>query len=93
MPFIFDNLTITAVQLSIAIKQRQLTCKELTQACFAQIEKHDQQGLKLNAMLELSTTAVEEAEKLDEELKTGGYREPLHGIPMVVKGSYFVYVL
>ncbi len=85
MPFQIDLLTNSIAELSTAIRTRQLTCVGLAQACLDQIHKNDKQGLILNAISDLSSTALEEAKALDREIETKGTRGPLHGIPCVIK--------
>lgn len=56
-------------------------------ACLAQINAHDQTGLTLNALLQVSASALDDARAMDDELENKGIRGPLHGIPFAVKGD------
>lgn len=51
------------------------------------IAKYDQDGPKINSILEINPDAIFIAEALDYERKTTGVRGPLHGIPVVLKDS------
>lgn len=61
----------------------EISCKELLEESLAAIERDNQ---RLNAFAEVTEElARSQAEVLDEELATGSYRGPLHGIPVSVK--------
>ncbi len=64
-----------------------LTSHELTQAYLDRIVRLDDDGPMLNAVIEISPTALDEAEGLDAERKAGKVRGPLHGIPILVKDN------
>lgn len=79
-----DELTID--QVRSAYKAGTYSCKQLVEAYFERINAFDRTGPKLNAITALSTTALEEAEALDEHLESKGeFVGPLHGIPVIVK--------
>ena len=79
-----DELTIS--QIHEAYKKGDYTCHELVQAYFDRIEAIDKQGPKLGAVLAISSTALEEADALDEQLKTSSkFIGPLHGVPVLLK--------
>jgi len=48
---------------------------------------YDQGGPKLNAVIYLNPSALEQARSLDLERKAKGPRSPLHGIPIVLKDN------
>jgi amidase len=83
---------LDVVELSVAeIRDRMaagtLTARALTQAYLDRIASIDDAGPRLNAVIEISQTAVAEAEALDNERKSGKVRGPLHGIPVLVKDN------
>lgn len=77
---------ITIEQAQAGFRSGEFTAKDLTAAFLARIKSFDKAGPNLNAMMALSTTALEEAAQLDDYLKkTGKLKGRLHGIPFVVK--------
>ena len=66
-----------------------ITSVGLVEACLEQIINHDQEGMKLRAMISVASRAqlLEQATKLDEEGKTS-LRSPLNGIPYSVKMTH-----
>ncbi|WP_155591017.1 amidase family protein [Lysinibacillus cavernae] len=70
-----------------ALEQGEVTSKELIMYYLHRIAMYDQDGPKINSMLEINPEALFIAEALDEERKTRGARGALHGIPIVLKDS------
>ncbi len=81
----FDLLTASIADIQEAVAAGALTYERLVQLYLNRIEAYDQQGPKLNAVLEIHPRALEIARELDEERRTSGIRSPLHGIPIAVK--------
>lgn len=79
------ELTIHDIQ--IAMENGKLTSKELVMYYLHRIAKYDQDGPKLNSILEINPDAIFIAEALDHERKTKGIRGPLHGIPVLLKDN------
>ena len=66
-------------RLSRWIEQRKLTSERLTQIYLKRIEQFDS---KLHCIITLTRDlALAQAKKADQEIATGKYRGPLHGIP------------
>jgi amidase len=83
-PITIEELTIAQAQA--AFRSGSYSARELVQAYLDRIENLDRQGPRINSVLAVSETALEEADDLDAELaRTGQLRGPLHGIPVVVK--------
>lgn len=61
---------------------------EFTEASIQRIHALDSQGAHLNAMISLNPDALSIAEALDQELRDGKSRGPMHGIPVVVKDVF-----
>jgi amidase len=80
----------TVMELSSAIAARKLSAVDLTAAYLRRIDAVDRCGPRLNAVPVVDEGALDEAGRLDEELRRGRRRGPLHGIPFVVKDSYSV---
>ena len=88
--------TIELLSLDSAGLQRKLdtgllTSVELVQACLAQIDKHDQRGAKLNAMISIVPNHIlmERSAQLDRERAAGRIRSSFHGIPILIKVCHF----
>ena len=77
-------------QLRAALESGEITAVELTQAYLDRIAAYDQDGPKLNAMVELNAQALAEAAASDARRAAGEIRGPLDGIPFTAKDSYMV---
>jgi amidase len=64
-----------------------LTSRALTQAYLDRIAAVDTAGPELNSVIEISPTAIGDAEALDAERQAGKVRGPLHGIPVLIKDN------
>lgn len=83
-PSNIEELTIT--EAHEAFRTGTYTARELVQAYLDRIERLDRNGPRLNSILAISATALDDAAALDAEFaKTGKLAGPLHGIPVVVK--------
>jgi amidase len=80
--FPFVEMSIT--QLQAAMAAGQVTSKDLVQGYLNRIQ---QLGPTLNAVIETNTNAIAIANSLDRERKAGHVRGPLHGIPLLVKDN------
>lgn len=83
--FEFDEITID--QLQAGMKSGKYTARSITEKYLERIQDVDQQGPKLNSIIELNPDALEIAEALDRERKEKGARGPLHGIPVLIKDN------
>ena len=83
--FLREDLTINDIQL--AMENGEITSKELVMFYLYRIAKYDQDGPKLNSVLEINPDAIFIAEALDFERVTNGVRGPLHGIPILLKDN------
>ncbi len=64
-----------------------LSSRTLTLAYLDRIARMDDAGPRLDAVIELSATAIADAEALDAERQAGKVRSPLHGIPVLIKDN------
>ena len=80
--FPFVEMSIT--QLQAAMAAGQLSANDLVQGYLNRIQ---QLGPTLNAVIETNTNAITSANSLDGERKAGQVRGPLHGIPLLVKDN------
>lgn len=78
---------ISAVELGRLLRSGELTVPALVAACLERIEQMDRQGPGLHAVIETSPEALRLAETLEEELRGGRDRGPLHGIPVLLKDN------
>lgn len=83
--FVFEEFTIPQIQEGF--EQGKFSIVELTQAYLDRIEAIDQNGPELNSVIEVNPDAIAIAKSLDEELKVGNKRGPLHGIPVLLKDN------
>ena len=74
----------SASSLAQAIQEKQVSSTEVVQACLDRIADVNP---ALNAVVQQSPGAMEEAREADEALARGELRGPLHGVPMVIKDS------
>ena len=83
---------IDVVDLSIAEARRRmtagtLTSRALTQAYLDRIAAIDDSGPQLNAIIDINTAALKDAEARDAERKARKVRGPLHGVPVLIKDN------
>ncbi|WP_028547738.1 amidase [Paenibacillus sp. UNC451MF] len=83
--FQIEEATISAMQL--AMEQGDCSSFELVQQYMERIAMYDQQGPKINSILELNPDALQLAEASDAERRAGIVRGPLHGIPVLLKDN------
>ena len=81
----FRILEATIDDIHSAYKSGQLTCRQLVQMYLDRIEAFDKKGPAINAIITISATALEEADRLDAGYKASGPVGTLHGIPVVLK--------
>jgi aspartyl-tRNA(Asn)/glutamyl-tRNA(Gln) amidotransferase subunit A len=78
-----ENLPRSLAALAAALRERRLSPVEVVNALLERIESED---AKLNAFITvLPERALEEAARAEKEILAGGYRGPLHGVPVGVK--------
>lgn len=83
--FFKEELTIHQIQR--AMENGEITSKELIMFYLFRIATFDQDGIKLNSILEINPEAIFIAEGLDQERKISGARGALHGIPVLLKDN------
>jgi len=79
-----EIIALDALALSRAIKQRQISCREVMHAYLEHIARHNQ---PVNAIVSLrpDDELLSKADQYDRELAQGHYRGWLHGIPQAPK--------
>ncbi|HEY0183958.1 MAG TPA: amidase [Rhodopila sp.] len=77
---------LTIAQASAELKARRLSPVELAEAFFARVTQLD---ARLNShLLVLEEQAMADARKAESEIAAGGWKGPLHGIPIGLKDIY-----
>lgn len=79
-----DLIFTSATKIAQAIRAKEVSSEEITQACLDRIATVNPH---LNAVVQLSETAMTEAKAADEVLAKGEVTSPLHGVPMTLKDS------
>ncbi len=83
----FTFLETTIAELSSGYTQGDFSIEEVTQAYMNRIEQIDKAGPRLRSIIQVNPMAIAIAKALDQELKEGKSRGPLHGIPVVLKDN------
>jgi amidase len=78
---------ITIAGLHEGYENDDFSIIDVTKAYMQRIGDIDKSGPALNSMITVNPGAIDTALKLDEELKNGNRRGPLHGIPVVLKDN------
>jgi len=65
----------------------QLTSEKLVKLYLARIHQYDDQGVALNAVVQLNKNALAEAKALDKYYLKHGLKGVLHGIPVLIKDN------
>jgi amidase len=85
MPDIHPEITIDEIRQ--AYEKGDYTIEQLTQFYLERIEAIDKNGPALNAVLTVNPDALNIARALDDEMKNGKARGPMHGIPVILKDN------
>ncbi len=83
--FELDELGIADLQSGM--ETGKYTARQITQLFLARIRQIDQQGPKLNSVIQINPDAEALADAADRERKAGHVRGPLHGIPILIKDN------
>lgn len=89
-PLVFDDFKLNETnirELGEAYSNGSMTCEKVTQLYLDRIDKIDKNGPELNSVIELNPDALQIARALDDEMKDGKIRGPLHGIPIMLKDN------
>jgi amidase len=82
---------ISIADLQKGYQQGDFTIEKVVRDYLQRIEDLDRQGPQLNSVLFINPKAIETARELDEELRAGKSRGPLHGIPILLKDNIDTY--
>lgn len=81
----FQLLEATVDEIHDAMRDSEITSKELVERYLERIDAYDRDGPELNSVVTINEDALERAAELDERLETDGFVGSLHGIPVLVK--------
>ena len=81
-----DICELNVTELSGLLATRELSSSEAVNEALNRLERLES---KLNAFITVpGEQAIAEAKKADEEIARGGYRGPLHGVPVTIKDLF-----
>ncbi len=81
----FELEETTVAELQAAMRKGAMSARDITKKYLERIEDVDDKTV--NSIIETNPDALEIAERLDKERKSGRIRSPLHGIPVVLKDN------
>src|SRR5262245_2439582 len=84
-PDTFNEATI--VQLQMMMAANRTSSAELTRVYLKRIEALDENGPRLNSVIEVNPDALDIAKAADESRRRGRLMGPLHGIPILLKDN------
>lgn len=73
--------------LTAAMVEGRISSEAAVRTYLARIAAMNHEGPRLNAVIAINPKAVEEAQALDAERRTGRLRGPLHGVPILIKDN------
>ncbi len=78
---------LSILEIQTKMRNGELTARSLVEAFLSRIEQIDRSGPSLNSIIETNPDALQIADSLDQERKSGKLCGPLHGIPILVKDN------
>jgi amidase len=83
----FELGEISISELQDGMKSGKYTSRSIAEKYLARIDAIDKQGPAINAIIEVNPDALQIADAMDKERKSGKARGPLHGIPVLIKDN------
>jgi amidase len=83
--FDLEELTIAGLQQRMASGSD--TARSIAEKYLARIDAIDRNGPALHSVIEVNPDALDIADRLDAERKSGHLRGPLHGVPVLLKDN------
>lgn len=83
----YDLFDISIKELQNGLRKKHFTSVDLVQAYIRRINEVNLEGPSLRAVIEISPTALDAAERADSLRRQGKVLSPVHGIPILVKDS------
>lgn len=84
---VLDVAELSATEARDRMAAGTLTSRALTEAYLDRIARLDDDGPRLDSVIELNPSALQDADALDAERKEGKLRGPLHGLPVLLKDN------
>lgn len=84
----FDPAGATIPQLRAALDSGAISDVQLVRYYLNRIERFDKRGPRINALISLNAHALEQARRIDSNLKFKSNRPTLLGIPFIVKDNF-----
>ncbi|HZE44616.1 MAG TPA: amidase family protein [Steroidobacteraceae bacterium] len=84
----FDPAGATIPQLRAALDSGAISDIQLVRYYLDRIKRFDKSGPRINALINLNVDALEQARRIDAELKIKSSRSMLFGIPFIVKDNF-----
>ena len=81
----FDIVETTMAAIHSGYRDGTLSVRQVVQAYLDRIAAYDKKGPAINALVSLNPRALDEADRLDAAMRSGGFVGPLHGIPLIMK--------
>lgn len=82
-----DVVELSAADIRDRLTSGAFTSRALTQAYLDRIAAIDDAGPRLDAVIELNPSALQVADALDAERRSGKVRSALHGMPILIKDN------
>ena len=83
----FTLKEVTIAELQQKMESKVLTSRAIVEMYLKRIDELDENGPKLNAIIELNPDSLAIADEMDRERKAGKVRGPMHGIPVLIKDN------
>ncbi|NOR88207.1 MAG: amidase [Bacteroidales bacterium] len=83
----FTLLEYDISQIQEGYKTGAFNIQEVVHLYLNRIEELDKNGPEVNAIIQINPDAIAIAKELDDEMKNGNIRGPLHGIPILLKDN------
>ena len=80
----FNIVETTIPEMQKAMQEGRTTSRQIVEQYLQRIALYND---KINAIITVNPKALEEADRLDQERKSGKVRGPLHGIPIALKDN------
>ncbi|MEE9436197.1 MAG: amidase family protein, partial [Candidatus Adiutricales bacterium] len=75
------------IELQDEMSTGEKSSRAIIESYLDRIRRYDEQGPKINSIIELNPEAITAADSLDKERKEKGPRGPFHGIPILIKAN------
>jgi amidase len=83
----FTLKEVTIAELQQKMESKALTSRAIVEMYLKRIDELDENGPKLNSIIELNPDSLAIADEMDRERKAGKVRGPMHGIPVLIKDN------